>query len=108
MESSEPALKNTILIGLALAAAAGCALRRQVFVESAKEARIVDGRSREVLCARTPCQVEVIRLWPYDSSLHYVLLRAEASDGSASQLGIDTHKVKNGERIRFEFPPPAP
>lgn len=83
----------------------GCGLRNAVLIESAKPARVIDARTGELLCARTPCRIEQERLWPIDSSLHYKLLRAVSESGVSQDLAIDTHKVKDGQTIRFEFRP---
>lgn len=82
-----------------------CGLRNAVIIESARPARVIDLRTGEVLCAATPCRVEAERLWPLDSSLHYKLLRATSESGVTQDMAIDTHKVKDGQTILFDFLP---
>ncbi|MBI5203105.1 MAG: hypothetical protein HY925_16055 [Elusimicrobia bacterium] len=101
--SFSPARRALLSIGV-LAAAGGCALRRSVILESARPARILDVRGGETLCARTPCRITVERAWPYDSSLHYLRLKAVAEDGAVSELAVDTHQVRPEQVIRFSFP----
>ena len=82
-----------------------CGLRSALVIESARPARVIDVRTGEVLCAQTPCRIEAERLWPLDSSLHYKLLRAISDSGVSQDKAIDTHKVKDGQTIRFDFLP---
>ena len=81
-----------------------CAGTKDILIESVQPARIVDARTGEVLCKRTPCRIEAERLWPLDSSLHYKLLRAISDSGVTRELAVDTHEVRDGQTIRFDFP----
>ncbi len=82
---------------------AGCVRYRTLRVESAVPARVETARGEAVHCPATPCRIRVSRNWPFDSSLHFILLRATAADGRTDQMALDTHKVRDGQKVVFSF-----
>lgn len=91
---------------LALLLLSACAtLKRAVTIDSRETARVIDARTGEVFCPRTPCQVEADRFWSDVPERRFRLLRAVSELGAVEDMTLDTAAVKDGQTIRFEFRP---